>query len=1525
MPGRRPPAWPPPASRTASRPPPTAGCSTSAAATAAPTPSAARCSAARRSAACSTTPTPTSASAAARCTSSTRRSTTAPRTAASRAPATLAVYGDGGQGGERSDQADQKLEYGLLGIAPSPDFATTGHIYLQYFPSFNPQAKPPGLPVERRISKLSRPRISRFTINLQTKKLDLDSEVRIFEYDAQVYSCCHVGGGMGFDSKGNLYVTTGDTNSSQGSNGYSGNNPTAKCPTGDPTIPTSANCGNAGYSYQDARRTAGNTNDYNGKMLRFKPIPTLPDGQQPAVGPGTTYTLPGQDDPNGPNLFDGTEGGGGKTRPEIYAMGLRNPSRLSIDPKTDVPYAAWVGPDAGAPSRTEGPSTYENAAQITHAGNYGWPYCMGNKQPYRDRLDGGALRTDSPSGYVGGGPASGGTEGWYDCDNLRNDSPNNTGLVVFPHSTGTGMDAGRVRGNNVWYSRGNPGSNDGCPEFPRPRGANAAPDYGATPVELCPYAQNNGMTIMDGPVYRYTPGADNSRRWPAYWDGRWFLHNNGGPSIKHGLLLDPATAGTGGLPIYADSLRDMLTWSSGSYMDSKFGPDGALYVQTYDGFFRAGPGVSIYRYDYVGGASTPGASPKGVPIGANRVRYSSAGSGGVSYKWEFDDGQTSTEASPVHQFATPGRHTATLTVTYGGGDTDSATVAVDVLEQADETAPVTTAALNPAEPGPGGTYTRPVTVTLAATDAGSGVDSTEYRINGGEFQAYTAPITRSQPGQYTIDYRSTDRTGNVEATKSVAFSIATPDNCTPNRNDEFDGPALDPKWQIIRDAPGARSFADGRLRMLVRAGDMIGGTATAQNLLLQNAPSGSWQATIKLDVSTLTNEGEQAGFILWSRENPNTFAKITYISKGSFQQWEWVATRNNVSQISTGAQIPARPSDAWLRLSANGAGTYIAEGSTDGETWQQIAGPITDVGDPTAMKVGIKISDNADSDHYAGFDFFRMDCSDRVAPTTAASLSPATADGKLGWYKSPPTVTLAADDGAGEGVDKVSYRVDGGESRAYEGPFTVAGDGAHSVSYFATDKAGNAETAKTVAFRVDGAAPVSSATAAVNEAAQSARVTLGAGDGGGSGAVLTEYRVDGGPWKTYMAADEQIFDGTAASLATWRQAGAGHFEQMGDGSGGITPVDGLGMLWYPKPYGDFRLKLQFREGRTDGGYSNGGVFIRFPSPTQAPRTDQCAKTGAAATDDAWVAIFCGHEIQLYDGPDGETRKTGSIYTFDNNDLDHIGPAKPRGDWEDYEIQAVGQHYTIRRNGAVIKEFDNAPGKNSDRAGDPPTTLRQFSEGYIGLQNHGGADTMQYRNVRVEDLSPGTHGLVKAAPFDVAGAGPHTIEVRSTDAAGNVEARKVFDFEIGATTPLGSTDTTVTPLTPSSGAAMPPMIDTPASASLGRIAARITSATFAKRGVRVPIACTGAMDGTAKLTVASSVARRLKLPSKTLAREDVRCYGPHSIKVGLKPSSALARALARKGGPSRVRLTLTVQMRDFGRPPQNLRDTITLRR
>ena len=238
-------------------------------------------------------------------------------------------------------------------------------------------------------------------------------------------------------------------------------------------------------------------------------------------------------------------------------------------------------------------------------------------------------------------------------------------------------------------------------------------------------------------------------------------------------------------------------------MDSKFGDDGALYVQVYDGFFRAGTNAGIYRYDYTGGPDTPFANPTATALGSNQVRFSSAGSGGVSYRWEFGDSSpASTEANPTHTYPAPGNYTAKLTVTYADGGTSVKEIPVLVLEAPDQTAPVTTAALDPAQPGPGGTYNRAVTVTLTATDqGGTGVERTEYRIDGGPFRGYTQPIRVASNGLHTIDYRSSDGAGNEEQAKSVSFTIALDDACPTDLNDEFSGTVLNQKWRSCVPTP----------------------------------------------------------------------------------------------------------------------------------------------------------------------------------------------------------------------------------------------------------------------------------------------------------------------------------------------------------------------------------------------------------------------------------------------------------------------------------------------------------------------------------------------------------------------------------------------------------------------------------------------------------------------------------------------------------------------------------------------------
>ena len=89
---------------------------------------------------------------------------------------------------------------------------------------------------------------------------------------------------------------------------------------------------------------------------------------------------------------------------------------------------------------------------------------------------------------------------------------------------------------------------------------------------------------------------------------------------------------------------------------------------------------------------------------------------------------------------------------------------------ADQTAPTTTATAAPTAPnGTAGWYTSDVNVTLAGNDGanGSGVERIEYKVNGGAFATYTAPIALTTTGTHMIEYRSIDKNNNIEATKTI--------------------------------------------------------------------------------------------------------------------------------------------------------------------------------------------------------------------------------------------------------------------------------------------------------------------------------------------------------------------------------------------------------------------------------------------------------------------------------------------------------------------------------------------------------------------------------------------------------------------------------------------------------------------------------------------------------------------------------------------------------------------------------------
>ncbi|RIW46045.1 DUF1349 domain-containing protein [Micromonospora endophytica] len=460
-------------------------------------------------------------------------------------------------------------EDGLIGIRLDPDFATNNWVYLYYAPSG-------GGP---------RNYLSRFTVS--GDRIDPASEMVVLQVDTQRNTCCHAGGTMTFDSAGNLYLATGDNTNPFSSDAYA---------------PIDERPGRADY---DAQRTSGNTNDLRGKVIRIHPED---DG---------SYTIPEG------NLFPpGTD----KTRPEIYAMGFRNPFRIGIDLETDVLYVADYGPDAGSANPNRGPEGLVEWNIVDRPGNFGWPYCHGNNRAYNDY--------QFPSGPSGAK---------FDCANPVNDSPNNTGLTDLPPAIAATVDYGYAAN----------------PRFPEIGGGGAP---------------------MGGPVYRYDADLDSDRKWPAYYDGK-ALFGEWNQSRMYTMQLSQ----DGKSLVDINRLLDGMSFIRP--MDFEFGPDGAMYlIEWGSGFGGNNDNSGVYRIDYIAGDRAPiavaAAEPTSGPAPLT-VQFSSAGSrdpdgGALTYAWTFGDGEGSDQANPTHTYAAAGNYNAQLTVTNPKGRTAVANVRVTV-------------------------------------------------------------------------------------------------------------------------------------------------------------------------------------------------------------------------------------------------------------------------------------------------------------------------------------------------------------------------------------------------------------------------------------------------------------------------------------------------------------------------------------------------------------------------------------------------------------------------------------------------------------------------------------------------------------------------------------------------------------------------------------------------------------------------------------------------------------------------------
>jgi cytochrome c len=450
------------------------------------------------------------------------------------------------------------IEEGLMGVITHPDFDKNHWIYFYYADPDQPR------------HVLARWNLVNDRLIASSKKIIMDIPIR------REPSKC-MGGSMVFDKSGNLFLAVG-------TNTIDIKPDTIRSPDGDIIINTTET------------ETAGNTNDLRGKILRIQ------------LNDNGSYSIPEG------NLFPkGME----KTKAEIYVMGTRNPWRISIDSKTGYLYWADPGRDDNNLDKDniKGVDEFNEARK---AGNFGWPFFVGNNHPYYGVHD-----------------ISKKSEPLSTKDHPLNSSVYNTGLKEIPAATES----------LIWYK------------------------YGLS--DLFPILGNGGRSAVGGPVYRRADFSKALRPFPSYYEGKWFISD-----FIRGWIMMVSLDENENLKSIDPFLPNE---NFSSVLDMNFSPSGDLYILEYGTKWYSGnANARLVKIEYEAGNRKPkvkAAADKIRGAAPMKVQLNSSGTfdfdqDSLSYQWVITGNGTKKIfriADPVVILQKPGKYQAKLIVTDSKG------------------------------------------------------------------------------------------------------------------------------------------------------------------------------------------------------------------------------------------------------------------------------------------------------------------------------------------------------------------------------------------------------------------------------------------------------------------------------------------------------------------------------------------------------------------------------------------------------------------------------------------------------------------------------------------------------------------------------------------------------------------------------------------------------------------------------------------------------------------------------------------
>jgi len=172
---------------------------------------------------------------------------------------------------------------------------------------------------------------------------------------------------------------------------------------------------------------------------------------------------------------------------------------------------------------------------------------------------------------------------------------------------------------------------------------------------------------------------------------------------------------------------------------------------------------------------------------------------------------------------------------------------------------------------------------------------------------------------------------------------------------------------------------------------------------------------------------------------------------------------------------------------------------------------------------------------------------------------------------------------------------------------------------------------------------------------------------------------------------------------------------VGDGElliedGLLKTEGGMGLLWYTEQtIRDAQIRVEYMSPEGD----NAGVFIRIPERPTEP----------------WMPVNRGYEVQI--NPSGDAyHRTGVLYSLTEAKAEAGQP----GAWNTMTITLDGDRTMVHVNGVLVTNYtEGEPVPEKQESYEPDRGPRP-TEGYIGLQNHGGEDVVYFRSVKMRPLN-----------------------------------------------------------------------------------------------------------------------------------------------------------------------------------------------